>query len=51
MKQRILTLAALACMLLTLAACGGGEQSADAGTTAPAQSTAPAALIKEVYQA
>ena len=25
MKQRILTLAALACMLLTLAACGGGE--------------------------
>lgn len=28
MKQRILTLATLACMLLTLAACGGGQQAA-----------------------
>ena len=51
MKQRILTLAALACMLLTLAACGGGEQTADPGTTAPAQTTAPAAMSKEDYQA
>lgn len=43
MKQRILTLAALACMLLTLAACGGGEQTADPGTTAQAAQPSPAA--------
>ena len=41
MKQRILALAALACMLLSLAACGAAE---------PAETTAPAAMSKEDYQ-
>ena len=50
MKQRILTLAALACMLLSLAACGGGQQ-AGPDTTEPAQATTPAAMSKEDYQA
>ena len=50
MKQRILTLAALACMLLTLAACGGGQQAAGPGAAGPAPATAPAAMSKEDYQ-
>lgn len=50
MKQRILTLAALACMLLSLAACGGGQQAAGPGAAEPAQTTAPAAMSKEDYQ-
>lgn len=50
MKQRILSLAAAACLLLSLAACGGGQQ-ASPDATEPAQTTAPAAMSKEDYQA
>ena len=46
MKQRILSLAAAACLLLSLAACGGGQQ-ASPDATEPAQTTAPAAMITE----